>query len=311
MKIAHPYISNVTARVVPWAGRAVPGGTRADSNVSIALAALIHDEVPKAFDALAFVDFLRQCIEPVSCQVVMLRANGTLDDPHGLRFQTLLESIRTNLPRVPTALAIEIAHAADALRSMRTPYDTERWSGDVGLHFAISSSMGRKGRLLSSIVRFCRPARCLELGTAYGMSARFILGTQTEGRSLHLTTVECVQATHALVSPQLTARYGAAVDCRLGWTRDVLPELAKSISPIDFVFHDAGHTMDDYIRDFSLIVDALAPGAVLLIDDIRWEDARFYPGPTNTYRGWQAVAGHERIRHAVEIDGSIGMALVA
>ena len=44
--------------------------------------------------------------------------------------------------------------------------------------------------------------------------------------------------------------------------------LAKTIGPIDFMFHDAAHTGDDYIRDFSLIVDTLAPGAVLLVDDI-------------------------------------------
>jgi len=284
--------------------------SRAERNVDIALAALTQNEVLKVFDAAAYVDFLRRCIEPMSCRVVTLRANGAVDDPHALRFQTLLETIQTNLPPVRTGLAIEIARTADELRSMRAPVDYARWSGDVGLHFEQSSSMGRKGRLLSSIVRFCRPTRCLELGTAYGMSARFILGTQPLEQRLLLTTVECNQATHALISPQLTARYGAAVDCRLGWTRDVLPELAKSISPIDFVFHDAMHSMDDYVRDFSLLVDSLAAGAVVLIDDIRWEDARFYQGPANTYRGWQAIAAHKRIRHAVEIDGSMGIVLL-
>jgi len=244
------------------------------------------------------------------CRVVALKANGALDDAHGLRFQTLLESIRTNLPPVPTDLATEIARAADALRSMTVPMDLERWSGDVGLHFALASSFGRKGRLLSSIVRFCRPTRCLELGTAYGMSARFILGMHPQARTLHLTTIEGYQQTYALVSPQLRTKYGTAVDCRLGWTKDVLPELARSISPIDFVFHDAGHTMEDYIRDFSLVVDSLAPGAVMLIDDIRWDDARFYKGPTNTYRGWQAIAEHQRVRHAIEIDGSMGIVLL-
>jgi len=171
--------------------------------------------------------------------------------------------------------------------------------------------MGRKGRLLSSIVRFCRPDVCLELGTAYGMSARFILGAQTHGPTPHLTTIEGQQAIHALISPQLSERYGTAVDCRFGWTKDVLPELAKSTRPIQFMFHDAAHSMEDYIRDFSLIVDSLAPGAVILIDDIRWEDARFHQGPANTYRGWQAIAGHKRIRHAVEVDTTMGMALLA
>jgi predicted O-methyltransferase YrrM len=223
----------------------------------------------------------------------------------------LLDSIRGGtLPPVPTALALEIARAADALRSVRAPVDRGRFSGDVGLNFALASSTGWKGRLLSSIVRFCRPNTCLELGTAYGMSARFILGTQTQRRTFHLTTIEGYQPTYALISPQLNETYGGAVDCRLGWTKDVLPELARSISPIHFMFHDAGHSMDDYIRDFSLIVDSLAPGAVLLLDDIRWEDARSRQGSANTYRGWQAISQHKRIRHAVEVNRSMGMALL-
>jgi hypothetical protein len=32
--------------------------------------------------------------------------------------------------------------------------------------------------------------------------------------------------------------------------------------------------------------------------------------PANTYRGWQAIAEHQRIRHAVEVDRSMGMALL-
>jgi predicted O-methyltransferase YrrM len=159
-------------------------------------------------------------------------------------------------------------------------------------------------------VRFCRPNICLELGTAYGISARFILGMQTQGRTLHLTTIEGYQPTYALISPQLSEKYGPAVDCRLGWTKDVLPELARSSSPIHFLFHDAAHSMDDYVRDFSLIVDSLATGAVLLLDDIRWEDPRYPESSADTYRGWQAIAQHKRIRHAVEVNGSMGMALL-
>lgn len=306
MKAIRRYVADAVARVV----RLVSAQTRGQRNVNIALPALTQNELSKVFDATAYVQFLRECIEPMSCKVVTLRADSGLADAAGLRFQTLLDCIRGNLPPLPMALAIEIAHAADALRSMTTPVDFERWSGDVGLHFAISSSRGREGRLLSSIVRFCRPKVCLELGTAYGLSARFILGTQIEGCTLHLTTIEGHQPTHALISRQLSERYGGAVDCRLGWTSEVLPELAKSMSPVDFMFHDAAHTGEDYIRDFSLIVDSLAPGAVLIIDDIRWEDARFHQGPANTYRGWRTIAEHKRIRHVVEVDKKMGMALL-
>jgi len=211
----------------------VSSETRTDSNIGIALTALIRNEMSQVFDVPAFVEFLRECIEPMWCRVETLRVNGRLDDTHGLRFQTLLGCIRGNLPPVPAALALEIAHAADALRSMTAPVDLERWSDDVGLHFAMSSSFGHKGRLLSSIVRFCRLNLCLELGTACGMSARFILGTRIQGETLHLTTVEGYQPTYALTSRQLSDRYGTAVDCRFGWTKNLLPDVVKTIGSID------------------------------------------------------------------------------
>ena len=305
MKSVRGYLADAITRVV-WL---VSAQTRADRNVEIALAALIQKEMSNVFDAVAYVDFLRRCVEPLWCSVVTLRSNGLLDNLHGLRFRTLLDCLQANLSPVPTALALEIARAADVLRGTRAPVESEHWAGDVGLHFGMCSS-SRKGRLLFSIVRFCRPNVCVELGTGYGLSARFILGMEPQELPLHLTTIEQHQPTYALVSPQLGDRYGSAVDCRLGSTTDVLPRLAKSLSPVHFVFHDAGHSLDDYTRDFSLIVDSIAPGGVLLIDDIRWQDARFHQGPANTYRGWQAIAGHKRIRYAVEIDRSIGLALL-
>ena len=202
MKAIRRYVADASARV----GRLVSAQTRPQRNVNIALAALVQNDLSDVFDATAYIQLLRECIEPMSCRVVTLRADSHVSDPVGLRFQTLLDCIRGNLPPIPTAQALEIAHAADALRSVTTLVDFERWSGDVGLHFAISSSRGRDGRLLSSIVRFCRPKVCLELGTAYGLSVRFILGTQTQVGTPNLTTIEGHQPTYALVSRQLSER---------------------------------------------------------------------------------------------------------
>ena len=44
-----------------------------------------------------------------------------------------------------------------------------------------------------------------------------------------------------------------------------LTELAKELKSFDFLFHDAGHSYDDYVNDFALAEPMLAPGAICLI----------------------------------------------
>jgi len=191
------------------------------------------------------------------------------------------------------------------------PIDWERWSGDAGLLFEMASSFGRKGRILSAIIRMCRPERCLELGTAFGMSAIFMMETFKQmGLAGRLVTIECLEPQFSIAARGLTDRYGENVSCCFGLSGSVLPQLAEAGDPINFMFHDAGHTGDIYVADFTTIVDTLASDAVVLFDDIRWEDARFHSGPIETHRGWLKVTSHPRVRHAVEIEGTMGLVLL-
>jgi predicted O-methyltransferase YrrM len=83
-----------------------------------------------------------------------------------------------------------------------------------------------------------------------------------------------------------------------------------TLGPIDFMYHDAGHTREDYVRDFGAVVDSLSPGSIIVIDDIRsTADPRF--GGIDAYRGWLDVIAHARVRHAVEVDGATGVALLS
>ena len=112
------------------------------------------------------------------------------------------------------------------------------WAGDVGLHSSIASSSASKGRILFNLVRFTRSERCLELGTAYGVSAPFILSALrlyfTGG---HPHTIEASEPQFSVASAQLRSRYSDLVSCHFGRTGTILPELMKSSGPIDMLFH--------------------------------------------------------------------------
>jgi len=89
-----------------------------------------------------------------------------------------------------------------------------------------------------------------------------------------------------------------------------LPRLVASLPPFDFLFHDAGHSRDDYVRDFDAVSGGLAPGALVLIDDIRWKDARFFEADPRCHEGWMELVNQPRVSRAVEIDGAMGLLLL-
>ena len=287
---------------------------RDQRNVDMVLSAVLHG--PDALNGIqypvAYIEFLRTCIEPISPKVVVVKEDSSEPDNAANRFQTLLDQLSGGVPAIEFALAREIALVADQSRTKTQVMGFGQWTGDAGLHFVGSSSLGNKGRILFSTVRFMRSECCLELGTAYGMSALFILGAlKSYANSGSLATVEGMEPQFSLSSSMLKRQHGEVVSCHFGHTDQVLPELVKSLGSIDFMFHDAGHTREDYVRDFNLVCEALTPGAVVLFDDIRWEaSARMCQGDPRPYEGWKEVIAHGRVRRAVEVDGSLGLFLV-
>ncbi len=143
------------------------------------------------------------------------------------------------------------------------------------------------------------------------MSALFMLAAlKAYAKSGHLTTLEGWEPQFSVASNTLKRLYGDMVSCHFGKTHEALPRLVESLGRIDFMFHDAGHSRDDYVNDFMQVSEILAPGAIVLIDDIRWEDPRMYVGHARTYEGWTELVGHPRVRRAIEIDDTLGLLLL-
>lgn len=301
----------IASRAVDSVTRQAHNALRDAENVDICLATLCRPEsLTEVRFPVAYVEFLRTCIEHAQCEVKEVkRDSGTDDDSE--RFTTLLEVLGSSLPPLEFSIAKTIAVIADHYRTLRQPLEAA-WAGDIGHHFQTASSFGKKGRILSTIVRFARTKRCLELGTAYGMSALFILeATRNNLETGHLSTVEATGPLYSVSSSMLKERYGDMVSCHFGNTQDELPKLVKTAGPFDFMFHDDGHSRELYIRDFNAVKDSFSPGAVVLFDDIRWEDLRMTKGqPARCYEGWMEVCADTKVRRAVELDYNLGLLLL-
>lgn len=260
----------------------------------------------KFFDPVGLVKLISECTRPLRFDLRVIKTS-TDSGQNVVRFHTLLRFLGKNVPVLPFHTAMEIATLSDRIRQNLAPMEPPGASFDVGLHFETSSSFASKGRLLSTAVRILRPIACLELGTAYGMSAFFIL-SQLErlGQSSHLTTIEGIEPQYSLASKILCSRFGASVDCRKANIDSDLNGILDNTDPLDFVFHDAGHLPENYTRDFDLLERRMTHGALLVLDDVH------YVHPTagkNCYQAWLQIVEHPRVREAVELNG-LGLALL-
>lgn len=260
-------------------------------------------------DPQAVLRMLRQSFVAASFDTVEVKNTGSRDTPAYRRFSRFVEAMR-NLPPVPEATAWRCATIADAYLGNAEEFPAR--DADVAWHFARSSSSMLTGRVMAAAVRFMRPERCLEVGTAYGFSACVIASTLErifpEGR---LLTIEIGEIQHRLASALLADEFGGRVECRRGDTRDILRSAAADMAPVGFVFHDGDHAEENYVGDFGRMLEALAPGAVVMFDDIRWHDRDRPDFEPRCYEGWRRVVDHPRVDRAVEVGPKLGVLMVS
>lgn len=258
-------------------------------------------------DPGGFAGFLRECFGAVRFGVVDDSSANQTDNPSSLRFASLLDRLREGTGPVPAADAVRIAHVADRLLADTTPFDRPERSIDAGVHARMASSFGRKGRLLRDVVRLMRCERVVELGTAYGMASLFVASSlSASGR---LVTIEQSRPQVDIARSIFDETGDDSIELIEGAGVVVVDQVQARLDSIDFLFHDAAHDARAYVEDFKAFEPLLAPGAVVIFDDIRWAGA--HAGASeSTYSGWMAVRRHPRVRRSVELDGELGLLLL-
>jgi predicted O-methyltransferase YrrM len=138
-------------------------------------------------------------------------------------------------------------------------------------------------------VRFVKPAIVFETGVFDGISSAVILeALRWNGRgvlvSIDLPAVKPILgSTHCMndkTLPPETLPGWVIPDylkerhrLLLGDSRELLPQLFRDYSKIDIFFHDSLHTADHQYFEYASAWPRLAPGGLLLSDDIFWSSA--------------------------------------
>ncbi|MCP3804616.1 class I SAM-dependent methyltransferase [Allokutzneria sp. A3M-2-11 16] len=171
-------------------------------------------------------------------------------------------------PRVATALDRLFGRAErdDERLQASWPADlasvTAREKADIAAEVVMPIS-ARGGRLLYSLVRAIRPARVVEFGTSFGISALHLAAAVRDNGSGHVITTE-LNADKAASARETFAEAGLddLITVLLGDARDTL----AGEEPVDFVLLDGWK--DLCLPVLRLLEPRLAPGTLVVADDV-------------------------------------------
>ena len=159
------------------------------------------------------------------------------------------------------------------------------------------------GRLLMRLVRELAPRSCLELGTAFGISAAYQAAALELNLGGRLLTLDAAREWGAIAEEGFEVLgLAGRVGFRAGQIADTLTEVADEAAPVDFVFLDAEHQQEPTLEYFEALLPRLSERAVVVLDDIGF--------PVEMRQAWRAIRHHERVASAVGL-GRLGIVTIA
>jgi predicted O-methyltransferase YrrM len=250
------------------------------------------------------LSFFFDCFKPLSFNLVFKTPQVHVEQIN--RVSIILHFRDATLP---LSVALPIALYAD---SMINNFRFTAYSADIGFDFSVASSLGQKARLLFNLVRALKPKACLELGTSYGVSAYLIARCQELcGLQVRVVTVESFSPQKEVSQAFLQKHFPQTVKIFHADKHDAITQLVTASEQFDFVFHDAAHSGDHYVRDFTELLPLMPAGAVFVIDDIKWYGHGQGESKRTCYEGWLEIIRHNRVAAAIEVfNGTMGVVVL-
>lgn len=154
-----------------------------------------------------------------------------------------------------------------------------------------SARTRREGEFLMRLCRHCEPGQVLELGTNLGFSALYLAAGMP--RPADLLTVEGAPALAGAAARNFE-QMGVA-------PRQIVGDFAKVMADeIDWqafrpgmVLLDGNHRKAPTLAYFESLLDRVAPGAVIVLDDIYWSD--------EMQAAWREIAAHPRVGVSIDL----------
>ena len=147
-----------------------------------------------------------------------------------------------------------------------TSTSTEGRGGPIPIFYGPSPELVK---IVYAVCRLMRPKVVVETGVAKGFTSTAALTALAENERGRLYSVELpslyigyTRQVGELVPKQLRPRWSL----ELGPSAIVLPRLMKRLPPIDVFIHDSAANYDNQTTEYSIALDYMAPGGVLISD---------------------------------------------
>jgi predicted O-methyltransferase YrrM len=130
----------------------------------------------------------------------------------------------------------------------------------------------RAALMLLSMVRQVHPKSIIEMGTCVGISGSYLAaGLRVNGGDGRLITLEG-NPERCAIAIAVFDRLGLAVDARVGLFSETFVTALHDADPVDLLFIDGHHEEEPTVAYFREALPHMAPGAVVVFDDIGWSD---------------------------------------
>lgn len=161
---------------------------------------------------------------------------------------------------------------------------------------ATTGSGASKGIMLRRLVDGGKAARVLELGSHIGMSGSYIASSP---RCEVLVTVEG-SVELAGIAESVIARFSEGVNVRCMMFDEALDALATE-APFDLAFLDGQHEGEALHHYTHRLVDLMAPGGMIVLDDIYWS--------RGMNQAWQRLVAEGVFSASVDL-GALGVGIL-
>lgn len=209
---------------------------------------------------------------------------------------------------VDNSFSEEVYDAFDRIETIRRRYAREQAAPNVPATQAQlrrwakrGSNRARWGRLLYATVEGMEPETCVEFGGLIGLSGAYQALALSRNGEGTLQTIERRPAGVQLASQHFD-ELGLSdhAEVLAGDFFERLPEVREH-RPIDYVFVDGDHTIDQTLRLFHELLSDLSDGALVVLDDITWS--------WGMRKAWKLIQRHPRVSLSVDLF-NLGVLLV-
>ncbi len=155
--------------------------------------------------------------------------------------------------------------------------------------------------LLFKLIREFKPAKSIELGTAFGISGAYQASAQQLNKSGKFITLEGAESLAFLaekIFQQLGLKNTSVVK---GKFQDNLDKVLTENQPIDYAFIDGHHDENATISYFEKFLPYLSKKSLIVLDDISWSDGM--------RRAWKNIEKHEAVKISLNL-GVLGICVL-